>query len=266
MLTSVTAIRFDKAVGSGRTKPCILTCSSADGSEVELVVKLAAGCDMKERSLVAESIAALMAADLDLPVPEPFLVKIEADLAATIPDAAIKDRAQRSLGWNFGSKKLPPGFATIPTDRPVSNTLLPMAADILAFDTLIGNPDRSVANPNCLTNGRQLAIFDHELAFFFEGTLGWKPPWEPGAIHFPKGMPPRVQHVFLEQIRGTACDFRRLAGAFDILTDSRLEEYRAALPEEWLGDGLALDQNLRYIATLRSHIETAITHLINALQ
>jgi len=94
MLTPVSAIRFDKVIATGRTKPAIFTCAREDATEVELVVKFTAGCEMKNRSMVAEAIAALIAADLDLPVPEPFLVKLEADLAATIPDAAIRGLAE----------------------------------------------------------------------------------------------------------------------------------------------------------------------------
>ncbi len=266
MLTAVTAIRFDKAVSSGRTKPGIFTCVPDDGGEVELVVKLAAGCETKERSLVAEAIAAMMAADLDLPVPEPFVVMIEAELAATIPDAEIRERARKSVGWNFGSKKLPPGFATSPTDRPVPAVLVSTAAEILAFDIFIGNPDRTVANPNCLTNGRELAIYDHELAFFFEGTIGWRPPWETGSIKLPKGLPPRMRHVFLEEIRGRECDWRRLSGAFDMLTENRLEAYRAALPEQWLGDGRAVDGILGYLAALKQNVDAAIKQLNDALR
>ena len=103
-------------------------------------------------------------------------------------------------------KKLPPGFYTLPTERPLPRALRPVAAEILAFDAFIANPDRTVANPNCLFNGRELAIFDHDLAFLMEGIIGWKPPWEPGAIPFPKGLPPRSRHVFLEELRGQPLD------------------------------------------------------------
>jgi hypothetical protein len=87
-------------------------------------------------------------------------------------------------------------------------------------------------SPNCLSNGREFAIFDHELAFFMDGILGWKPPWEPCAIQFPKGLPSAVRHVFLEELRGQPTDLRRLAGAFEAVSRSRLNEYRAALPAD----------------------------------
>jgi hypothetical protein len=146
------------------------------------------------------------------------------------------------------------------------HALLPAATEILAFDTFIANPDRTVANPNCLFNGRELAIFDHELAFFMDGIIGWKPPWEPGAVRFPKGLPPRTRHVFLEEVRGLALDFSRLAGAFESITDKRVVEYRRALPKGWIGDGVAVGRMLGYIVELRSRIGEAINQLRGALQ
>lgn len=118
MLTPVTATIFHRPMGVGKTAPSLVTCAQKDGDDVELIVKFAGGCEAGIGSLLREAVGALMAADLDLPVPEPFLVKVEADFVATIPEAddryrQAKRNAEASLGWNFGSKKLPPGFSTM---------------------------------------------------------------------------------------------------------------------------------------------------------
>jgi hypothetical protein len=141
-----------------------------------------------------------------------------------------------------------------------------MAADILAFDTFILNPDRTVKNPNCQSNGREFAIFDHELAFRTEGVLFWKPPWETGGITLPKGQPDDLRHIFLDELRGSAPDFNRLEGAFDVLNNSRLNEYCSALPNEWIGDGTDIGKVLKYIAELKENIKQAISNLSKALQ
>ena len=99
-----------------------------------------------------------------------------------------------------------------------------------------------------------------------EGIIGWKPPWEPGAIQFPKGLPLRNRHVFLEELRGQQLDLSRLSGAFDAMTRQRLADYRNALPAEWIGDGLAVDRILEYIAKLKARIEEAINQLTGALR
>lgn len=266
MLTPVTAVRFDKRVNSGKTRPCLLGCLRDDGTEVLLVAKFAIGCEMKLRSLVTEALAALLAADLDLPVPEPFLVKFELDFVETIPDAEIKARAQASLGWNFGSKKLPPGFVLYPKDKPLPRSLISTAAEIFAFDTFIANPDRNAANPNLLFNGRELAIIDHELAFFTDGIVGWKAPWEKDALRLPKSFPPQFRHVFRDELRGKALDFSRFKGAFENITAARLNEYRQALPPEWIDDGLAADRILDYIMNLKQNLDVAISRLIEVLR
>jgi hypothetical protein len=69
------------------------------------------------------------------------------------------------------------------------------------------NPDRTVENPNCQSNGSQFGIFDHELAFRTEGVLFWKPPWEKSGINFPKAQPDRSRHVFVDHVRGTEPNF-----------------------------------------------------------
>lgn len=266
MLSEVTAIRFHRPLGNGKTRPSLMTCACSDGDEVEAIVKFAAGCEAKELSLVREAIGAVLAADLDLPVPEPFIVKVESDFAETISDAGIKGQARKSPSLAFGSQKLPPGFATLPIDKPLPRDLVPAAAEIFAFDHLIANPDRTAANANLLFNGRAFGIFDHELAFFTEGILGWKAPWEPGGAIFLRDLPANIRHVFLEELRGRSLDLNRLAGAFEAISESRIDEYRAALPVEWVVDNESVDRILDYIRCLKEQLPLAIKQLLEALK
>lgn len=41
--------------------------------------------------------------DLGLPIPRPYLVRIEPEFAATLPDAELRRLLEASLDWNFGS-------------------------------------------------------------------------------------------------------------------------------------------------------------------
>lgn len=56
MLTPVTATTFHRPMGVGKTAPSLVTCVSADGSEVELVVKFAGGCEAGIGSLLREAV------------------------------------------------------------------------------------------------------------------------------------------------------------------------------------------------------------------
>jgi len=253
-------------MSKGKTRPCLLACTLENGDEVEVVAKFAAGCELKERALVAEAITAMLAADLDLPVPEPFVIQLPDEFVGTISNSQAIRMAKQGPKLCFGSKKLPPGFATYPADKPLARTLIPAAGEIFAFDHFIANPDRTVANPNLLFNGRQFAIYDHELAFFIEGILNWRAPWDEGGAQFPSGIPAQSRHVFLEELRGEKLDLDRLDGAFDIVTGERLSEYREALPREWIRDRASVDQILGYIAELKEKLPLAINELLKGLQ
>jgi hypothetical protein len=274
MLKAVTAQQFLKRMGSGKTKPCLIGCAelSADPAadaeedapaEFELVVKFSDGCESKKRGLVAEALAALLAADLGLPVPEPFLVQIEPEFVSAIPDTEIQALARRSLPWAFGCAKLPPQFATVATGISLPPALIPQAAEILAFDLLIANSDRRAQNPNCLFNGKELAIYDHELALLTEGVLFWKPPWEEGGVSFVFG---EDRHLFLDVVRGISHDFSRLQSALEAITPGRVEEYRWSLPEEWGREDDATDRMVAYIQQLRSHAAVALQQIQTSLR
>lgn len=95
MLDVVTAIRFDRRLGSGKTWPCLLSCARTDGEETEVVAKFSAGCERQIGGLVAEAIAAILTADLDFPIPEPLVVEFDAIARwRSVPqlDAPIQNR------------------------------------------------------------------------------------------------------------------------------------------------------------------------------
>ena len=255
MLSHVTAVRFDRRVQSGRTVPCRLTCEAVDGTEVEVVAKLSDGCDRKVTALVMEAIAAMLAADLDLPVPEPFLVTLEPEFIAGVPDETVAAMARRSNPVAFGSKHLPPGYTSWPVGKAIPKDALGTAAEIFAFDVLIVNDDRRPVNPNCLFSGSSLAIYDHEMAFFTEGIVGWQPPWEIGSLESFKRTP---RHLFFEQLCEKAVNFDRFAGAWLAVTNERLAAYKAALPDAWNAASQHADKALLYIGQVRDNIEAAL--------
>jgi len=263
MLSLVTAVRFDGRATSGRTVPCRLSCEADDGDEVEVVAKFSDGCDRKVTALAMEAIAAMLAADLDLPVPEPFLVLLEPEFVAGLPDAEVAARARRSSPVAFGSKHLPPGYTSWPLGKTIPKDAMAMAAEIFAFDALIVNEDRRTTNPNCLFSGASLAIYDHEMAFpATEGLIGWQPPWEIGSL---ASLKQTQRHLFSEQLRGKPVNFDRLAGAWLAVTDERLAVYRAALPDTWSAAAQHSDRALLYIAQVRDNIEAALQEVGRAL-
>lgn len=254
-------MRFDGRVKSGRTVPCRLTCAHGNAVRVEVVAKFSAGCDRKINALVVEALAALLAADLDLPVPEPFLVEMDPDFILSVRDEAVLKMIQAGPPLAFGSRHLPPGYVTWPIGKSIPKDAFSTAAEIFAFDLLIANDDRRPENPNCLFNGASLAIFDHEMAFFTQGIIGWKEPWIPGAL---ENFRTPGRHIFADQIRGKPVNFDRLAGAWLAITDARLEEYWSALPDAWNPSSEA-EEALMYIGMVRDNIEPALNEVRRVL-
>lgn len=76
-------------MATGKTRPCLVTYEADDGAEVDLIVKFRAGCGRKDVALATEAICAMLAGDLGLPIPEPFVVKVSPDFAASIPGDEI---------------------------------------------------------------------------------------------------------------------------------------------------------------------------------
>jgi len=209
-----------------------------------------------------EALAALLASDLDLPVPEPFLVLLDEDFINSVTDSAAADQMRRSNRVAFGSKQLPPGYTTWPQGKSIPRDVLTLAAEIFAFDALIANDDRRMDNPNCLFRGSSVAIFDHEMAFFTEGIVGWIPPWERGGLEHLRG-PGR--HLFGDQLRSKALNLDRLAGAWLAVSDSRLEEYFDALPDEWSEADVQAERALTHVAMVRDNIEAALNEVRRVL-
>lgn len=205
----------------------------------------------------------MLAADLGLPVPEPFLVRLDSEFVATIPDRTVTEIAGRSNPVAFGSKSLPPGYTSWPVGKAIPKDALNLAAEIFAFDMLIANADRRRENPNCLFSGASLAILDHELAFVTEGVIGWQPPWKVGALEALRRSP---KHLFSEQLRGKTLNFDRLRGAWATITDARLAVYRSALPREWNEAGEIADKALRYVASVRDNLKMALQEIERVLQ
>lgn len=231
MFELVEAISYQQTLSSGRTKPMLLMCEAVTGKNetLDVVVKLSAGCDLREKSLMREAFAAFLAADLGLQVPRPFQVMLSPELIKTIPDSGARALAQRSCPVAFGSLYLSNGWAAPSSSLTFSPTMLNQAVEIFAFDAMIGNGDRRVSKPNCLTNGAAIAVFDHEMAFSHFEVMPFARtyPWDSGSLQW------QEPHVFLSRLKGKPSNVSRLRDAMEALAPSRFAEYASAIPPDW---------------------------------
>jgi hypothetical protein len=238
-----------------------MLCTDQEGNQVEVVVKLISGAGSTKTGLVCELMASLLARDLDLPIPQPFLVEIDTGFHAGISDVTFAERFRSSVGLNFGSKFLGPGYITWPQERSIPGPLVQDAADIFAFDLMIQNPDRRKDKPNLLCRSDELVIFDHELAFsFLYAIVPDEFPWDGKGIDFAK------DHVFYSGLRKRSVEWNRMQGAFEAIDDRRLGAYMDAMPDSWRDEGNDAAQRIHgYLMTARENSKRLFQRIREAL-
>jgi hypothetical protein len=134
----------------------------------------------------------------------------------------------------------------------------PTASGILLFDAIIQNPDRRAENPNCLVQGNELRIIDHELAFMHRIILFWQAPWLLGGM---KEFETPGRHIFVHELKGTPIDFAPIKSRWTALSDARLQEYEESIPPEWAAARADIDAALKLIADARDNIDACIREL-----
>lgn len=265
MLDRVIASRFERVASKGRTWPCILTCErvGGDGTDIEVIAKFSARCDQKERSLVVEALAAMLAADLELPVPEPFLVEVDDVFISSIPDKEIQEHIKASNRIAFGSARLPDSFVSWPGTQ-VPEFLTDTAAEILIFDAIIRNSDRRAENPNCLYSGTEFGIFDHEASLLSPGLiLFWKSPWDDGGFD---NICELNNHIFgPTQYKTKPNKLERFEKAWNNLSENRLKEYFESLPFEWGDHDEYLQETFDYFCQVKRNISEIVNRGLEKL-
>ena len=194
MISRAVLSRIDRPAIQGRTGPLLAACKGQEEGEIEVFMKLSAGCDQQETNLAREAIAACLANDLDLPVPRPWLVEIPPEIIPVVADSQISERLQQSVPVAFGSTRSS-GFSVWLPGWRLPESMHPLAAEILLFDAMIQNFDRRTDNPNCLVRSNDLLIIDHELAFAHQLIWNWQPPWIQGGM---KPFETPGNHIFVQ--------------------------------------------------------------------
>jgi hypothetical protein len=261
MLDVLRAVRFDRRLGAGKTKPALIAAADDSGRELDVVVKFGHRMERGEVGLVAEAIAAMFARDLGLNVPVPYAVRISEEFVNSIPDVTVAPDFLKAIPVTFGSQQVL-GLTPVTTAQLPENCL-GKAGDVFAFDAIVDNSDRRPGNPNVYWLGEDLVLIDHELTFLF-ATLFYKEPWVEGALEYCKGGTP---HVFFSRIRGTNLNFERLLVALQTITPERCDQYIAALPPEWRAEFAGqIEKMINFIRVLSSNVPATITEIRRVLQ
>ncbi len=240
--------------------PVLLECCRADGKKVEVVAKLSSGTFEKEKNLAIEALVALLAADLELPVPEPFVVEISDEfIDALLVENEVQTHFRSGNRLAFGSRVLQ-GYSSWLNGQNVPEALVTRAAEIFTFDVIVVNADRNPKNPNCLFSGVDFAIIDHELTLNQQQVLFWKEPWHDEGFG-------GYLHIFNKPNLSCAPqNLDRFRDAWEKITTARIKSYFDAIPPEWSLKKEEEDRLFSYLCKVKSEIESVIGNALKALQ
>jgi hypothetical protein len=220
MLRSVEITRYVTPLREGSSLPALVEAD--DGREY--VVKFR-GAGHGEKALIAELVAGEIGRALGLPVPELVLATLPEPIARAESHDEIRDLLGWSIGLNIGMAFVPgalaPDLARPPLDGPH------WAADVVWFDDLVINPDRTPRNPNLVVHDGRTWLIDHGSALYVHHA--WTDPDEHAARPFER----IADHVLLPFAGGISDADARLAPR---LTDAVIGDALAAIPDEWLTD------------------------------
>lgn len=235
MLRTVTATRYVTPLREGGSLPAIM---EADDDGLYVVKFRAAGQGPK--ALIAEIVAGEIGRRLGLPVPELVIVDMDIALAAAEPDPEIRELLERSAGLNAGLDFLPGALPYRPRVDPAPSPEL--AADIVWFDALMMNIDRTAKNPNLLIWHRRPWLIDHGAALYVQHT--WREP----LVHARRGYVQAKDHILLP-VAGSIVDADARLGS--MIGRGFLEGVLAAVPDGWL-----TEQRADYVDYLATRLES----------
>ena len=216
----LTGVRYATPLREGGSLPAIVETESG-----ELFVVKFLGAGQGQRALIAEALAAALAVELDLPVAEPAIIDLDDGFGRSEPDPEIQDILKKSRGANFGLAYI---SGALPFDPVINRAIDPtLAADIVWFDALITNVDRTPRNVNLLMRGDGLWMIDHGAALYFHHR------WEGWQERVQARFPQIKDHVLLHLAGDLVEADRRLRPQ---LTAAVLEKVVAQIPSDWLGD------------------------------
>jgi hypothetical protein len=218
-LRTVEATRYVTPLREGGSLPALVEASD-DG----LYVLKFRGAGQGPKALVAEIVAGELGRALGLAVPELVLVELDPTLALAEPDQEIQDLLDASAGLNLGVDFLPGALPFGPAAGPAPAPEL--AADIVWFDALVTNVDRTARNTNLLLWHGRLRPIDHGAALYFHHA----PERVEG--HARRPFEAIGEHVLLPFAGSIAEADARLAPD---VTAELLRDVVETVPESWLG-------------------------------
>jgi hypothetical protein len=232
---TVKAMRYVTPLREGGSLPAIV-----EGDDDGLYVLKFRGAGQGVKALIAELVAGEIGRALGLKVPEIVFIELDTALARTEPDPEIQELIRASGGINLALDYLP---GSIMFDALIQKPETETASNIVWFDALTANVDRTPRNANMLLWHKEIWLIDHGAAFFYQHN------WD--------GFPGNAKNPFRQVKDHILLPFAGEIEKSDALlaaqlTPAVLEEIVRLVPDEWFDD--AEEQKKVYLEFLTERL------------
>ena len=171
VLDHVTVTRYVTPLREGGSLPALV-----EADNLGTYVMKFRGAGQGPLALVAEIIAGELARRLGLRVPDLVLADLDPRIPGSEPDPEIQDLLRASEGLNLAVDFLPGSVGFDPLGWTADAGF---ASQVLWFDALVQNVDRTWRNPNLLVWHRDIWLIDHGAALYFHHNWPTADPGRP---------------------------------------------------------------------------------------
>ncbi|HEX2834684.1 MAG TPA: HipA family kinase [Thermoanaerobaculia bacterium] len=242
-LRTVHATEYVTPLREGGSLPAIVEADD-DGT---YVLKFR-GAGQGPRALIAELVSGELARLLGLRVPEIVFVDLDPRMARTEPDPEIQDLLRQSEGLNLALDYLPGSITFDPlVSKPVEEKPR-LASEIVWFDALVTNVDRTAKNTNLLVWHRELWLIDHGASLIFHHN------WDGYEQRSRAPFAGIREHVLLRWARDLEAVDEELAAK---LTPEAIAKVVAMIPEQWLDEPSFVNADA-HRAAYRTYLESRL--------
>ncbi|HEY6608995.1 MAG TPA: HipA family kinase [Candidatus Limnocylindria bacterium] len=212
--------RYVTPLREGSSLPALVEAD--DGGEY--VIKFR-GAGHGPKALIAELVVGEIGRILGLPVPEIVLATLPESIARGESHDEIRDLLGWSIGLNVGLAFVPGALAPDLTRVPPEGA--EWAADVVWFDDLTINPDRTPRNANLIVHAAKTWLIDHGSALYVHHA------WADPDAHARRPFERIAEHVLLPYAASIVDADARLASRVTVEGMDRIVD---AIPTEWLTD------------------------------
>lgn len=219
-LRTVNVIRYVTPLREGGSLPAI-----AEADDEFLYVLKFRGAGQGLKALIAELIGGEIARLLGFKIPELVFANLDTAFGRTEPDEEIQDLLKASVGLNLALHYL---TGAITFDPVVTTLNTKLASQIVWFDCLITNVDRTPRNTNMLIWHKELWLIDHGASLYFHHS------WHNWQEQAKRPFAQVKDHVLLpraSELESVDAEFKT------ILTPDKIRNIVNLIPDEWLTKG-----------------------------